>query len=58
LTNITKWLLEESNVLTGAKKSREYADYQEALDAFTEAEGDPNNLVSLTKKTGKLLVED
>lgn len=57
MTQITKWILEESNTLTGAKNTREYDSYQEALDAFTAAEADPNNLVSLSKKTGKLLVE-
>lgn len=58
LTNITKWILEETNQLTGTKRTREYTDYQEALDAFTSAEEDKNNLVSLSKKTSKLLVEE
>lgn len=58
MTQITEWFLEEKDQLTGKVRTRQFTDYNEALDAFTAAEENPDNLVSLSKKTRKLLLED
>ncbi len=56
--NVVQWIVEEVDNLTGIRRVKEFASYDEALDVYNDLKlRNEHNFISLEKAEKKLLIE-